>query len=152
MAYLTVDEADAYWAARGNAAWAALNAEQKAQAIARAEQYIDTNFTFIGFVANPDQESAWPRENVVIETGNFEGKRIANDEIPKFVKDATAQTAVYSLTGDLVEALTRGGLVRTERVGAVSVSYFAAAPGGRQFPMIESILSPVLTTEPLRRA
>ena len=152
MPYLTIAEADAYWQARQNAAWSGLEDEAaKTAAITKAVQYIDANYEFVGELTSPEQANAWPRQGIFIETGNFAGKPIGNDEIPQVVKDATAELAVYSLTGELQDALVRGGQVRFEKVGDISHSFFAGAPSGRQFPNVDAILQPVLTSTGLRR-
>ena len=151
MAYLTVAEADAYWAARGNTVWQPLSQEAKEAAIVKAMQYIDAKYSFIGRLAERDQKNAWPRTNAIIDTGNYDGVRIGDDEIPIFVKDATAELALYSLSDELEAPQTRGGRVRFEKVGEISRSFFSDAPSGRQYPIVERILAPVLTTTSLRR-
>lgn len=66
--YALVADADAYWADRGNTAWAALSNSNKQIALVKATDYIDNRFggRMIGTKATETQALEFPR----IDTGN----------------------------------------------------------------------------------
>lgn len=88
-AYIDVAFFTGYHADRGQTYVGDTTAIQAA--IVRATQYLDTRFTFVGYVGNYDQETQWPRN----------GARDSNDRvrtgIPREIKNATAEYARVAL-------------------------------------------------------
>lgn len=127
-------EADAYFAARGVAAWAAAEAAARDAALLRATAWIEGRFRWIGRLVDPAQPLAWPR------TAAVDGDGRPLDGIPTRLKAACAELALVALSEDLAPPLDRGGRVLTERVGPVEVGYAPDAPPGRTFPAVEALL------------
>lgn len=97
-AYCTVDEADLYHEMRlHNAVWTEASDDDKEIAIMWATKLLDNNITWDGLKYTEDQALDWPRDGV-LDRGGYE---IDVDEIPQFLKDATAEFAFWLIAADL---------------------------------------------------
>lgn len=137
QSYVSVADADAILAARGYTAWAGYTEAQKEARLINAAAYIDGAYAFTGTTITKTQALSWPR------TGAYtsDGWAIDIDEIPAAVK---AGQCLAALEETLLETLDRGGLVQSETVGPVSVTYANGAPAGKSFPQITMALRSVL--------
>jgi len=119
-AYISVAEADAYFAARGNAAWAALNTAAKEAALRLGADYMEAAYgpKWKGERVSDTQALSWPR-------GGIDG--VADDAVPVAVQRANAELAVRASAGPLMA--DQGAQVKSETVGPISVTY---ADGARQ--------------------
>lgn len=131
-------EADAYFAARGVAAWAAADAAARDAALLRATAWIEGRYRWAGRLVDLAQPLAWPR------TGACDDEGRPLDGIPHRVKAACAELALVALSEDLAPPLDRGGRVLAERVGQIEVDYAPDAPSGRSFPAVEALLRGLL--------
>lgn len=88
--YVTVAEAGAYFANRANIPW--LQVPDKPAALVQATAYLDNRYRsrWRGTRATEEQALAWPRLDVTDEDG-FD---VAEDEIPRAVKEATYEIAL----------------------------------------------------------
>lgn len=141
--YLSLANADTYWAARNNSTWDSAADADKEKALREATQYIDGAFSFIG-TQKPDNVLAWPRYDVFVRTGNFAGKTYDSDTIPPQVEQSCAELALEALSARLVPAAARGGAVKREKVDVVEVEYMDWAPSGKTFTFAAMILKPLL--------
>ena len=132
--YLSVGEADAYWAARNNALWAAAVPADKEKALREATQYLDGRYDWVGDHPGGGQPLGWPRVGAV----DHEGRHLAG--IPQKVEQATAELALQALGEPLAPAQSRAGRTRREKVGSLEVEYLAGAPGGRSYPFVTLLL------------
>ncbi len=137
-AYVSVAEADEYFALRGNAAWAAAEAADKEAAIVRATDYLDAGHAFRGVRASQTQALAWPR----LGAEDDAGRAIAG--VPEAVRRACAELALRALAGDLLPDAPRGGGVKSESVGPLSVTYADGAPAGTVRAAVDRLLRPVV--------
>lgn len=137
--YFSVAEADAYFAARNNAAWTGSNTAKEGAA-RLGTQYLENAYRdrWVGIRAAQTQALAWPRvdgsrggRNQTFGTGftyplqDIDGFEIASTAVPTQVKQAAMEAALLSLTGTTLEpALERGGRVKskTEVVGPITES------------------------------
>lgn len=119
-AYISVADADAYFAARGNAAWAALTPEQKEQSLRLGADYMGAVYgpRWCGERTTTTQALDWPRTGAC---------GIASDVVPVAVQRANAELAVRSSAGVLLA--DAGAQVKSKTVGPISVTY---ADGARQ--------------------
>lgn len=148
---LSVADADAYHAARGNTDWTSVPSspdQEKAAALIRATAAIDAKYRsrFPGTkVAGRDQGIQWPRTDAYDADGN----EIASDEIPQEYKDAIAEAALRELVeaGSMLPDLERGGQIKSLRAGSVAIEYGGAAPATTTFTVIDGILSGLLGTQ-----
>lgn len=96
--YLTVEEADAHFAARlHSAAWTAATTPNKEAALKMATRTIDSRVCFLGTSSYSTQSLRWPISGVV----NRNGYVVPSDSIPREVKVATAELALILLGSDV---------------------------------------------------
>jgi len=159
--YISVSDADDYWADRVNAtspdgnAWTNASQSEKEGALVEASAYLDATYDWVwnnpplwqGRV-NPlgpleaytplkdkDQGLKWPR-NAAYDNDTY----VLQQGVPQKVKDATAELALLALDGFLLESKDRGGMVKSEAVGSLQVTYMDNAPGNKSYPFIDRIL------------
>lgn len=140
--YLSVEDADAYWAARSNDTWSTATTAQKEKALLEATQYIDGAYSFIGIHKN-NNLLAWPRFDVTISKGNFAGQSYNSDTIPPQIETACAELAIEALTARLVESKDRGGAIKREKVDTLEVEYMDWAPSGKTYSFVSLLLKPL---------
>lgn len=117
QSYIDAAYADAYFAARGIAAWTG-SSTVKEQAILRAMDYIETTKRWLGYREFPDvQALGWPRLYMYDDGVLVEG-------MPEKLKRATAEYALRALTATLMPDPTTNAtgqvVVRSkEKVGPI---------------------------------
>lgn len=131
--YGTLQEADAYHAARGNVAWSEAPEADRTAALVRASDYVDLRYQqevrgcwvpmFPGERTDAAQERAWPRTGV---------DGVASDEVPVEVELATYEAAARELAtpGTLMPDFVPSEQVTRVKVGPVEESYAVAGPDG----------------------
>jgi len=129
-AYMSVADADTYHANRGNAAWAALTADAKEQALRRAADYMNAVYggAWRGSRMTIAQALDWPRTCVIVPT-----------PIPGEIARANAELALRAAASELLA--DQGAQVVSETVGPVSVTYAAGARQTTRFAFVEAMLS-----------
>lgn len=144
-AYVSLTTADAYHSAHGNAAWTGTNAAKEA-AIVEATAWIDRTYRgrWTGQRRIDTQSLAWPRRYGSDE----DGYEIAYSSVPTAVVNATCEAALKIIGGTTLDPDTeRGGRIKSESVGSLSVTYMDGAPSGTQFVKIDRILSGLITSK-----
>lgn len=129
--YASRAEADAYHAARGNAAWAAASTAARDAALRRATQYLDTRYRWVGNRLTLTQALEWPRY-FVPRLGYPSGW----PQVP--VVQACMELALRALDGELM-ADDEGRDVLSESVGPISVTY-SPKGGGVRYPAVDRLL------------
>lgn len=142
--YLSVADADTYWSNRNNSVWSAATNAEKEAALREATLYIDGAFNFIGYQIITNV-LAWPRDGVLVESGNFAGVNYDNTTIPPQIKNACAELALEALSARLAPTVDRGGLVKREKIDVVEVEYMDFAPSGKTFTFVAMLLKPLTT-------
>ena len=100
--YVSVAEADVFFATSvGNSAWPT-SAGSKEAALIEASRILDSQFNWIGNIANSEQALRWPRTDAF----DADGRMISAVCIPKLVKDAACNLAYF--------LLQNGGLNQTQ--------------------------------------
>lgn len=144
--YVSVTEADAYWAGMGadGTSWQALTTAQKEAALILATRYINNAgiFRYRGTRKSYEQRMEWPR------TGAAErnGPAIPDTVVPWRVKDAVLAASLEATKGALEPRLKRGGKVVSSRVDAISVTYATDAPATDTLVAVDGLLGPLLRT------
>lgn len=127
--YVSIADADAYHAARGNSSWTGEDTAKEA-AILRAMAWLESRpwkgrpySGPVGFTGY--QALQWPRVDVELE-----GYAVPWDEIPQGVVNALCEAALVEIgsPGALAPELERGGQVRREKVDVIETEFFAGAP------------------------
>lgn len=147
--YATLAQVLAYWQARTHdplsAAWtgAATDALREG-AIREATGYLDAHYgqRYRGIRRGYVQGREWPRSEACDDAG------YPLPDLPPQLVDAVCELAARALSARLKADLDRGGRIASEAVsGAVSVSYFADAPGDTTWGFVDGLLAPILATK-----
>ena len=143
--YLTVAEADVYWAERDDADWAAASVVAKEAALIAATQYLDASYCWKGRKGSAGQALDWPRRGAV----DGEGFSLAGSSLPAALTAATAELASETMAERLLPSLERGGALKREMVKVDVIEeareYFPGAPGNRSFPLVDRLLAGLIT-------
>lgn len=157
--YGTVEAADAYHAARANAAWAGDDVAKQA-ALIRASVYIDGRYRkllasgawqslFPGVkTEGRGQTREWPRTGAE----DYEGHAIPSDQVPVEVEQATYEAALRELVepGSLSPDFVAASTVKRQKVGPIEeeFSVAAGADGAASIrpviSIIDEMIAPVL--------
>lgn len=149
-AYDSLVNVDAYWAARSNAAWAALTDEQAEVYIRQATDWIDRQFSFIGSKKTVDQRLKWPRDCAY----DAEGRALTDTDAPWQVKEATAIVADLYRQGIALDAnITDDSSIKKEKVDVIEVEYDTArrVRGGVIVPSVNLLLADLLSSRTVLR-
>lgn len=138
-AYVSVADADTYFAARGNAAWAALETGAKEQALRAGADYLGSTYgeQWKGERVSAVQALDWPRKCV-----KANGFKLDDDIVPVAVARANAEMAVRASAGELVA--DQGTQVTQETVGPITVAYALGARQGVKYAAVDGLLSALL--------
>jgi len=104
------------------------------QRIRLATEYIDTINRYKGNRLKSTQSLQFPRSNLYDWGGDLALG------LPTKVKQACSELALRALTGELYQDLARGGEVKSESVGELSVTYADGAPRGQFFTAAMNML------------
>lgn len=141
--YVSVTDADAYFADRNNAAWAAALTANKQYALIRATQAVDEygGTNFLGYKSSSTQALEWPRTDAEDAYG------YTLTGVPKAVKTATCEAASLELgtAGILTPVITGGSVIEETVSGAVTVKYSdGTSPSSAVYTAMTRALKPVL--------
>jgi hypothetical protein len=107
-------------------------------ALRKATAYVDGKFRYKGTRLLASQMLEFPRSGCVDWSG-FEATGV-----PARVKRATSELAFKSFKVTLNDDLDRGGMVKSESVGPISVTYVDGAPAGKVFMQAKNYLDPYI--------
>jgi hypothetical protein len=157
--YGTLAGADAYLAARGNAAWNAATDEEKQAALVRASGHIDGMagqqvpntagcvYVFPGQKAGGyGQSLQWPRTGAVDRMGD----QVPEDVVPAAIQQATYEAAAreQAAPGSLNPDFVPSQVVQREKVGPLEQEFAVAKNGNPSIRpvigVIDSLLYPLL--------
>jgi hypothetical protein len=148
--YVSVADADAYHAARGNTAWADLDTlEEKEPALRRATDYMLQVYRsrWKGTRMQATQALDWPRSGVYTEpfmhgaVGEYP-YLVPDDEVPVEIARACAKLALKATTADLAPDLPRA--TKREKVGPLEVEYADGAVQYARYRDVDGMLAPYL--------
>lgn len=145
--FISVADADAYFLARGSAAWAAIATPgKKEEALRRATDFMEGAYRdrWLGTRVGTRQTLSWPRAYVEIPDapvgyGAF-AAYLQPTVVPDEVKRACAELALLASSQDLAPPLSRGKLQVV--AGPVTVQYDPNSPEYQRFRGVELRLSP----------
>ncbi|QQP96544.1 DnaT-like ssDNA-binding protein [Lysobacter enzymogenes] len=138
-AYISVADADAYFLARGNTAWASLSEERKEQVLRDGADYMTAVYgsRWKGVRKTAEQALDWPRTGVVVN-----GFAVADNIVPEPVRRANAELAVRASAGPLLVDL--GAQVKQETVGPITVVYQDGARQSTRYAAVDGLLGAYL--------
>lgn len=140
-AYVAVADVDTYATLRNQSSWAGYATAVKENAIVEATLYLDAHFTFLGTKVAYGQGLSWPRSAVYDTT---EGVNVPSNVVPISLKRACMELALKVAAGtQLLEDLSHGGAVSSEKVGPIAVTYKDDSPNTTLF-MITGLIKGLL--------
>jgi len=119
--YDTLANVRAFWADRGDTAWAALANADAEVYIRKGTDWVDRNFSFIGDKATGTQRLKWPRKYAEVD-----GHALSESSIPWQVAEATAHAAELYRNGtyDLEGIVTNdSAAISMQKVDVITVQY-----------------------------
>jgi len=139
-AYISVADADAFHAARGNNLWGTLSESEKEQSLRRGTDYLMGAYRlrWKGFRVSSIQSLDWPRVGVCVD-----GYDVDSGNVPAAVSRACAEIAFKAAQGELAEDLERG-IVR-EKIGPMETEYDKNSPQHKRYRSIDLMLAPYLS-------
>lgn len=139
--YASVAEADAYHAARGGVAWAALIMTEKEVKLRLATDYLQQRFggRWNGYRLTEVQALDWPRYGVVVDRVT-----LASNAVPIQVRRACCELALKAITQSLT--VDEAAQVKSKQVGPISVTYADGARQNTRFAAVENMLSQLLSS------
>ncbi|WP_115540028.1 DnaT-like ssDNA-binding protein [Xanthomonas campestris] len=157
--YGTLEGADDYHQARGNAAWAAGSEEARTASLVRGTDYIDGRYRvlllsgrwqsmFPGVRTDGrGQPNEWPRTGAV----DYDGNPIAADVLPIEVEHAAYEAALRELArpDSLSPDFVASALAIRKKVGPIEVAYSdksidGGVPNRPVISVIDEILAPLI--------
>jgi hypothetical protein len=136
--YSTRAEADTYHDAHlFSDTWKSAEAWKKDAALIWATRLLDEQVTWYGAKQSVDQALQWPRIGVLTKAGDA---YFDNDEIPKFLKDATAELARYLISED--RTAERGYGIKKVKADVVEVEFDSFDTKPILPPSVKSIVGP----------
>lgn len=146
-AYADVTYADAYFAARGNTAWAALDTPKKEINLRNGADYMTATLRDMwagervnmrnGLYAR--QSMDWPRQGVYIDRYTY----IQTDEIPDEIKRANCELAMKAEAGELLQDTT-GVWITREKVGPIETEYGSYGSSLTFYNYVNQLLAPFM--------
>lgn len=145
--FISVADATAYHAARGNAAWAALASDTiREQALRKATDYMTQMYRerWAGYRVSTTQALDWPRYEVPRRDlpGNAYYAYYPSDAVPAEVARACAELALRAAAGTLLE--DEDQRISAVSAGSVSVTFQPGSSPRKTYPAIDGLLRPVL--------
>lgn len=145
--YISVADATAYHAARGNAAWAAVASDEvREQLLRRATDFMEQNYRerWAGMRLSVVQALSWPRYEVPIKDAPGVYASMPSyypfDKVPAQVGQACAALALMAIAGELTTDPEVA--VKRKKVGPIDVEYFEPATPVRTMRAIVEMLRP----------
>ncbi|MBC8286841.1 MAG: hypothetical protein H8E42_05125 [Nitrospinae bacterium] len=138
--YISVADADSFFAGIGKTAWAAMSAIKKEQSLRKATSYLELKYfgTWKGLRISSEQTLSWPRLGVIVD--RFP---VASNVIPPEIKVACAKLALRASAEELMPDLERKTV--RETVGPITEEYDPHSTQSKTFPEIPALLRPYLS-------
>lgn len=145
--YISVADADAYFAARNLTLWAdsGFSDTEKEGCLRRATDYMRQAYRmrWAGRRVSTTQALDWPRYDVPRPDMGECGGYVLHTEIPQEVIDACAELAWRAAFGELSPDVARRAV--REKVDVIEVEYDRFAPAHTRFRAVDNMLAPYLT-------
>lgn len=143
--YASVTDANTRIALRGDAAWGALDTEQKERALRRATDFMTANYRarWSGGRVSQNQSLDWPRSGVIVD-----GFAVPSTVVPADVVRACIDLAIRASTSDLLPDLDAGSnQIKVDKTGPLETEYFQnnVDPQAR-FLAVDALLAPYFGT------
>jgi len=140
--YVTVAAFAAYWTARNDTTTAALATSVIEAALRQATAFLDANFKWMGLRVSTTQSLNWPR---ALPSGlDADGRSVSTIELPQVLKDACCELAKEAVAGSLAATVARGGAIKSQSVGSISITYADGASPAKKYQLVELLVRRLL--------
>jgi hypothetical protein len=139
--YVSVAEFRAYATNRGIEAVGDLSDDEAEQKLRQGFDYVNSQWRYTSVPKTNDQAGEFPRVDLSDGMG-----RVFNT-VPNRVKQAQCAAAIEAISGPLFVTAERGGKVKSESVGPISVTYEDGAPVGKTISEVERLLAPFIKSD-----
>jgi hypothetical protein len=136
--YVSVADFRAYATNRGIETVGDLSDDEAEQKLRQGFDYVNSQWGYTSIPKSNDQAGEFPRVDLSDGMG-----RIFNS-VPNRVKQAQCAAAIEAISGALFTTADRGGKVKSESVGPISVTYEDGAPIGKTISEVERLLMPFI--------
>jgi len=135
----SVEYADAYFAERANATWAALTLADKQSALILGTDYLVATYegTWAGERASGTQALPWR-----VARSTSTAMPCPPTPSPERLQMATAEAALRSRAGALIE--DQGQRVIREKVDVLETEYAETSDPTKRYPMVSALVAPLL--------
>src|SRR3990167_1017081 len=144
--YISVADADTYFADRNNTDWD--NVEEKEAALILATDYMVSMYRlrWKGYKVLTTQALDWPRYEVDKPDSNYACRAFyESNEIPIEIKRACAELALRSVvTGGLTPDVSSDDQLSSVKVGPIELSYKEGSSPVKTFRQVSAILAPFI--------
>jgi hypothetical protein len=143
--FVSVADATAYHAKRGNAAWAALASDEaREQMLRKATDYMEQVYRgrWAGMRKTVAQALSWPRYYVPVRDVPIT-QYYPDNTVPTVVANACAELALRAITGELAPDIKR--LAKRVKVDVIETEYVDGATPYTRFRAIDKMLEPFMT-------
>jgi hypothetical protein len=142
--YISVADADTYFAAHGNpAAWKAADTETKEAALRYACVWEDGNWNWRGEIVLGTQARSFPRYSIE----DHEGRLLSYTTVPQRIPDAQCELALVHIA-DALNAVsdTSGGEIKAMKLGPMALEYVDRTTSySRKVPYVSKLLKGLYT-------
>lgn len=142
---ISVADADAYFASRGNTVWSTIATdEEKEHLLRKSSDYILGTYgpRWGGRRVFSQQALDWPRANVVAN-----GFLVESNSVPLLVTNASAELALQAISGDLLPNTEQS--VKKEKIGPIETEFNDFATSETKYVQIDRLLSPFFSSSGL---
>jgi len=117
--YVSIADADLFFETRSYAsAWTSASDENKEATLVQATRVVNISYYFLGSISSQTQALRWPRSSVYDQ----DGRLYADDALPKPLKDAVCDFALYILQSDLL-ADDSASLIDEMEIGPIRLDF-----------------------------
>lgn len=139
--YVTLQEFKDYASLRGIESVEDLTDSEAETKIRQGFDYVNSRYGYTSVPLDNDQAGEFPRVDLSDGMG-----RIFN-VVPNRVKQAQCAAAIAAIDGALFTVADRGGKVKSESVGPISVTYEDGAPVDKTISEVDRLLRPFIKSD-----
>ena len=134
-AYVSIAYCDLYHSNLENSSWTGTDAVKEA-AIRKATTYLDSSYSWKGYIVKETQSLGFPRNYLY----DKDGRDISNS-IPVAVKQAVAELALKALSEDLLSDTSNSDYVKKEKVDVIEIEYQPGVSTQKRYNFVDRLLT-----------
>jgi len=138
--FVSLADANAYFADRPNSTWTAATDEEKEFALISGTDYLIQQYTgrWVGYITSTSQDLPWPRSGVYTS----DGVMISSSVVPDAIKNATSEMALRSLSNANLVVDTSPGKenLKSNKTDVLKKEWFQGASTQTTYSAVEMML------------